>query len=59
MPLFPVTNWLTIAFFGAVLVLLLFTPATRLSLFWTIGWFVLIGGASLVFDHKEAVEHAD
>lgn len=59
MPFFPVTNWLTIAFFGAVLVLLLFTPATRLSLFWTIGWFVLIGGASLVFDHKEAVERAD
>ena len=42
MPGFPYTSWLTIAFFIGVLIILLFIPATRLSLIISLLFFVVL-----------------
>ena len=42
MPGFPLTSWLTIIFFGAVLVILLFIDSTRLPLIITVAIFALL-----------------
>ena len=42
MPGFPVTDWLTIIFFVAVLIILLFIPATRPALFVSVLFFICL-----------------
>lgn len=42
MPGFPVTSWITMAFFLGVLVVLFFVPATRLALLISLGFFVFL-----------------
>mgnify|MGYP004457338449 CR=1 FL=1 len=49
MPLYPVSNWVTIAFFLAVLVLLAFSRSTLTSLVFSLVWFVCLGIFHTVF----------
>ncbi|WP_270321573.1 amino acid permease [Weissella confusa] len=54
MPLFPATSYLTIAFFLAVLVILVLSPATQVSVIATIIFFILmIGGYTMWSKHKQ------
>ncbi len=43
MPLFPVSNWVTIIFFMAVLILLAFSKSTLMSLLFSLVWFACLG----------------
>lgn len=43
MPLFPVSNWVTIIFFLAVLILLAFSKSTLMSLLFSLVWFACLG----------------
>ncbi|WP_405196834.1 hypothetical protein [Weissella ceti] len=45
MPLAPFSNYLTLAFMGMVFLVLLFTPATRITTILAILWF---GGMALL-----------
>lgn len=55
MPLYPLSSWLTIAFFLMVLVLLLFTADTRISLFCAIIWFAALTiGCSLFYAERRS-----
>lgn len=42
MPLFPFLNYLVLAFFAFVIVILAFNPATRVALFVTPVWFIML-----------------
>ena len=42
MPLFPYINYIVLAFFAFVIVTLAFNPSTRVALFVTPVWFILL-----------------
>lgn len=52
MPLFPILNYAVLAFFAFVIVTLAFNPATRVALFVTPVWFILL---LLIYELKKEI----
>ena len=62
MPLFPVLNYIVLAFFAFVIITLAINETTRVALFVTPVWFILlllIYHLRTVNEHDKAVEHTD
>ncbi|QBO37135.1 amino acid permease [Periweissella cryptocerci] len=59
MPLFPVSNYLTLAFFAAVLVVLVWDPATRVSVISTVIFFIVMLFGYAFYQKKNGLSDKD